>query len=518
MMFNQIFTKLCLYFLIKKSIFNLDFLYKKCSEKERCVMNIVGNSSFISLPKFNKMQNPTLTSTNPSNDKSINMELDKIAAINKSQVNFRGKGFDFNKKDLIFLSGLTSVFGLSVTVADKLKDKLAEFLQSNKLESMDDMAGEENLLTQSNLIENLNEVTNFEGKDYFKLMDKVLDRCDPQGKVPSDDFSEEKGLVESLMDEEDNDDNDDIFDLRLIKDAIEQIKQNDKKCLDTIAYALEFNNAQKTKLTNIVNQTLKSYGLSSLKELANDDMWEKGEALVQKIVDEFRLSEDDKILIDTSLTNRTLAKESNYSPFASPLDRNFELSMRDFGLLEKITKKNNISLENMKNLQIAMKIDAYNNGFESIFDLFRGTNDISKYKNVNQVLNSEKFASKKIDLLIDLNLTARNLQNEIDNMKSDENKLLLNNDRITAFICELDKLYNFSKDEMKALSWYMKTDAQFDFSNAKNAGKIAYELSEHLKKENDFKDLSNLVKQVCEMQEDDLDSYGFKYCQLLMRK
>ena len=111
MMFNKIFTKLRLHFLIKKSIFNLDFLYKKCSETERCVMNIVGNSSFISLPKFNKMQNTTLTSKNPSNDKSINMELDKIAAINKSQVNFRGKGFNFNKRDLIFLSGLTSAFG-----------------------------------------------------------------------------------------------------------------------------------------------------------------------------------------------------------------------------------------------------------------------------------------------------------------------------------------------------------------------------------------------------------------------
>ena len=31
-------------------------------------------------------------------------------------------------------------------------------------------------------------------------------------------------------------------------------------------------------------------------------------------------------------------------------------------------------------------------------------------------MNSEKFASKKIDLLIDLNLTAKNLQNEIDNI------------------------------------------------------------------------------------------------------
>ena len=517
-MFNDVksnFYKIAFTFLNKKSIFNLDFLYKKCSETERCVMNIVGNSSFIYLPKFNKMQNTTLTSKNPSNDKSINMELDKIAAINKSQVNFRGKGFDFNKKDLIFLSGLTSAFGLSVTVADKLKNKLAEFLQSNKLESMDDMAGEENLLTQSNLIENLNEITNFEDDNYFKLMDKVLDRCNNYDNT----YKSEK--TERIVQEEYNDDGIENFELdfkNIIKRSLEQIKQNDKKCLDTIAYALEFNNAQKTKLTNIVNQTLKSYGLSSLKELANDDMWEKGEALVQKIVDEFRLSEDDKILIETSLTNRTLARESNYSPFASPLDRNFELSMRDFGLLEKITKKNNISLENMKILQIAMKIDAYNNGFESIFDLFRGTNDISKYKNVNQVLNSEKFASKKIDLLIDLNLTAKNLQNEIDNMKSDENKLLLNNDRITAFICELDKLYNFSKDEIKALSRYMKTDAQFDFSNAKNAGQIAYELSEHLKKENDFKALSNLVKQVCEMQEEDLGFYGFQYCQLLMRK
>ena len=102
-------------------------------------MKIVNNSYLIALPKFNKAQNTALV-TNSDNNKSIDNELDKIAIINKSQVNFRGKGFDFSKKDLMFLSGLTSAFGLSSIIADKLKNKLADFLQDNKLKSMDDMA------------------------------------------------------------------------------------------------------------------------------------------------------------------------------------------------------------------------------------------------------------------------------------------------------------------------------------------------------------------------------------------
>lgn len=482
-------------------------------KKERCIMKIVNNSYLIALPKFNKAQNTALV-TNSDNNKSIDNELGKIAMINKSQVNFRGKGFDFSKKDLMFLSGLTSAFSLSVTVADKLKNKLAEFLQKNKLKSMDDIAGEENLEIQSDLIENLNEITNFEGRDYFKLMDKVLDRCDPEGDIQYDD-SPNTGILEFVMGNE-KDEFSDALEI-CFKNVIRQVKQNDKKCIDAIGAAFEFDNKQQAKLEEIVNKTLEKNHLISLKDLESENMLEVESAMVEDIVDAFELSEDDSIVITTELTNRALSNEPNYQPSISPLDRNLALSARNNGLLSKIAKQNNIGFNDMKTLNNAMKKDAYENGFKSVFDLFNPANDFSEYKNVNQVLNSKNFVSKKIDLLIDLNLTAKNIKQEVNRMAKQEKNDNLNRARVNAFICELDKSYNFSKDDIKKLRKVL-LDMKSDLSCPENAGKIAYELSAYLNRENDYAKLVTLIEQVSQKSEDELNTYGFKYCQLLMRK
>ena len=93
----------------------------------------------------------------------------------------------------------------------------------------------------------------------------------------------------------------------------------------------------------------------------------------------------------------------------------------------------------------------------------------------------------------------------------------LNRARVNAFICELDKSYNFSKDDIKKLRKVL-LDMKSDLSCPENAGKIAYELSAYLNRENDYAKLVTLIEQVSQKSEDELNTYGFKYCQLLMRK
>lgn len=476
-------------------------------------MKIVNNSYLIALPKFNKAQNTALV-TNTDNNKSIDNELDKIAMINKSQVNFRGKGFDFSKKDLMFLSGLTSAFGLSSIIADKLKNKLADFLQDNKLKSMDDMAGEENLLTQSNLIENLNEITNFEDENYFKLMDKVLDRChDCDNTYKSE-------ITEHINQEEYSDDNVENFELdfkNIIKRSLNQVKQNDKKCLEAIGNAFGFNPTQQARFEEMVNTTLKENDLSSLKGLSDDDMIETEAALTEKIAKEFNLSEGDSIILIAELSNRYNSKETMYEPNISPLDRNFEISSRDTSILNNIMGKNHINPNLIEILHRAMKQDASAYNFNSIFKLFNPKYELSNFENTNNVLNSDNFKLKKTDLLIDLNLAAKNIQVESAKVVVQEENNMENIFRIEGFICELDKLYNFSKDEVKNIKKFMTTE-KYDLNNKENAAKIAYELSEFLNKESDYIEIRKIVKEINEMPKEDLDSYGFQYCQLLMKK
>ena len=49
-----------------------------------------------------------------------------------------------------------------------------------------------------------------------------------------------------------------------------------------------------------------------------------------------------------------------------------------------------------------------------------------------------------------------------------------------------------------------------DLSCPENAGKIAYELSAYLNRENDYAKLETLIEQVSQKSEDELNTYGFK--------
>lgn len=450
---------------------------------------------------------------NPENEKKLNNDLNQIALYNKSLINFQGNNIKLTKKDMAFITGLATTFGLSALVVDKLKQKLGDFLQDNNFISMDDIAGDDNLDVQLNLVEKLNETTNFKDNHYLKLMDSVLDRC---YKPTSE---ENKKDSEPINSESFNDyDNLEIKKFKdLIKKSIELVKENDKKCLKAIGNAFRFNPTQQARLEEIVNTTLKENDLSSLKGLNDDDMIETTATLAEKITKEFNLSEDDSIILIAELSYRYNSQETMYEPSISSLDRNIEISYRDTHILNNIMEKNHINPNLMGILHRAMKQDASARNFNSIFELFNPNYELSNFENTNNVLNSNNFKLKKTDLLIDLNLAAKNIQAESAKIEDQEKNNMENISRIEYFICELDKLYNFSKDEIKNLKRFMTTE-KYDLNNKENAAQIAYELSEFLNKESDYIEIRKIVKEINEMSKEDLDMCGFKYCQLLMKK
>lgn len=472
-------------------------------------MKIISNYSLQAMQKNQNLSEKRNAISDTENEGKLNNDLSNIANYNKSLINFQGKNVKLTKKDMVFITGLATTFGLSALVVDKLKQKLGDFLQDNNFISMDDIAGDDNLDVQLNLVEKLNETTNFKDDYYLKLVNSVIDRC----YKPTSEKNEKK--FEPI----DNDLFNDYDDLEInkFKKGMKLVKENDKKCLDAIGNAFGFNPTQQARFEEIINTTLKENNLYSIKGLSNDDMVETEAALTEKIAKEFNLSEGDSIILIAELSNRYNSKETMYEPNISPLDRNFEISSRDANILNNIMKKNNVNPNLIGILHRAMKQDASAYNFNSIFELFNPKYELSNFKNTNNVLNSKNFKLKKTDLLIDLNLAAKNIQAESTKIVHQEKNNMENISRIEGFICELDKLYDFPKDVIKNIKKFMTTE-KYDLNNKENAAKIAYELSEFLNKENDYIKIRKIVKEINEMSKEDLDMCGFKYCQLLMKE
>lgn len=472
-------------------------------------MKIISNYSLQAMQKNQNLSEKRNAISDTENEGKLNNDLSNIANYNKSLINFQGKNVKLTKKDMVFITGLATTFGLSALVVDKLKQKLGDFLQDNNFISMDDIAGDDNLDVQLNLVEKLNETTNFKDDYYLKLVNSVIDRC----YKPTSEKNEKK--FEPI----DNDLFNDYDDLEInkFKKGMKLVKENDKKCLDAIGNAFGFNPTQQARFEEIINTTLKENDLYSIKGLSNDDMVETEAALTEKIAKEFNLSEGDSIILIAELSNRYNSKETMYEPNISPLDRNFEISSRDASILNNIMEKNHINPNLIEILHRAMKQDALAYNFNSIFELFNPNYELSNFQNTNNVLNSKNFKLKKTDLLIDLNLAAKNIQAESTKIVHQEKNNMENISRIEGFICELDKLYDFPKDVIKNIKKFMTTE-KYDLNNKENAAKIAYELSEFLNKENDYIKIRKIVKEINEMSKEDLDMCGFKYCQLLMKE
>lgn len=448
----------------------------------------------IGYKKFSMQQSST--APNAENPEKLNDDLGKLSQIGKSQINFRAGGVRLHKYDAMFVGALGAAFGLTASSLDKVKDTIAEFLKSNNLSSMGDLGGEDNIDKQCELTDKINDVINLDENDYETLVSKVIHRCDSDVVYdPDGDYIERMS-----------------FNLeKSIKDGITRIKQNDEKFINAIILTFDLNTEQQACLRNII----KSHNLPTLKSLSGEDSFEKVSELIDDIVEQLNLTLGQEALLTAEFTRRLAANESDYKPKINPMDRNIQQSLKDSAALSKILENYNMTIKDVDDLLIAMKQDAYENGFSSIFDLFADGQDIKHFKAVNDVLNSERFADDKFDILIDLHIAAKDLSSISKQVKQDESDgegMFLRN---CAVMCMLDDKVDFSKEELLKLKSYLKS-SKLDVRKENDLWKAAYEISEMFNISG--ADVEKAIREANKVSKKELDFYNFSLCDKLVHK
>lgn len=433
---------------------------------------------------------------NEENPEKLNDDLGKLSQIGKSQINFRAGGFRLHKYDAMFVGALGAAFGLTASSLDKVKDTIAEFLKSNNLSSMGDLGGEDNIDKQCELTDKINDVINLDENDYEALVSKVIHRCDSDVVYdPDDDYIERMS-----------------FNLeKSIKDGITRIKQNDEKFINAIILTFDLNTEQQACLRNII----KSHDLPTLKSLAGEDSFEKVSELLDDIAEQLNLTLGQEALLTAEFTRRLAANESDYKPKINPMDRNIQQSLKDSAALSKILENYNMTIKDVDDLLIAMKQEAYENGFSSIFDLFADGQDIKHFKAVNDVLNSERFADDKFDILIDLHIAAQDLSSISKQVKQDESDGEGRFLRNCAVMCMLDDKVDFSKEELLKLKSYLKS-SKLDVRKENDLWKAAYEISEMFNISG--ADVEKAIREANKIPEENLQDYNFEFAHKIIDK
>ena len=424
-------------------------------------------------------------------------ELQKLANLNKGLISF--KGFSLDDFDREFLGELSQNFNVSKDDSKKLEKILKDFLKENDFTSIADMAGDDFSYEQSQLLDRFNSVLKLEDEDYQDLVDMII--------AYSDSSFDDEDDIDNLLDFE-------LFD-NIAKDVIAQIKKNDIACLDSICETFGFNDEQKKRLYDIVYKTLHEDKLMSIKSLENEDNVEIDAIIQERIAQEFNLSEDESLIVSNAFTQRIFSNESSYIPLTNPLDRNIERCSKDNTIFNRILSNYDLSTYDENRLHAAMKHDAYNAGFESIFELFNRNNNFTEFKETNKVLNSENFLQLKNDLLIDFNIANKNQAKILENVRQQGAERGNLYKKTIAVICNLNEKIDLSEEDIKKIKYYLMKSKD-DFGT--NPAKAAYELSEIINKENSFDKIHATIKEISVIPDDNLKDYGFEYCNLIISK
>lgn len=474
-------------------------------------MNKVEMIKGLSFRAYN-ITEPKTKSNTDTNSQKLEQDLIRNAALGKSQINFKGKLFNINKKDLLFLSSLTASFGLSAEYLDKLKQTLSEFLSDNDFKSMDELAGANYIPDQVDLAEKLESAMDLNDEDdeedrFSFIMDMVIDRCEAgENYFPEiNDYKEaakRKKAEEARLGEN-------------IKQYIKMEDDNDERLINALSTTFELDNDDKKKLREIIDTCLNDYKAVSLKQFSSvDDVDVIVANLAGIITDEFGLSDYDSILISSELIERITA-DNRYIPKINPLDRNEEISQKDKTVFMEIMDGYNIDLQTRENLYLAMKEDAYKNKYSSILDLFSNGNDINQYRATNSVLNSPELHNHKTDLIIDFNLALKNLEAIQEKQRAKEYAAKYRYSKQSAIICLLEKQYGLTGSSIEKLLNYFKTQ-NLDYSAANDRWKAAYDISDLLNISG--KQVNEIIKKINSMDEDELDEYNFKLSKLIISK
>ena len=472
---------------------------------------ITSSPSFVRMYNFapikkNESQGQTVES------KNIENALATKAEFMKSQISFTGKFRKLDKKDLLFLSTLAASLGISGAVLNKLKDDLSDFLGKNNYSSMSDFGGEDYIDEQSELAERFRKILDIDERDSQKmsyLTDKIIERCDSGDKyIPEQNVINESGdnriVEEKLL-------------AKSIKKAIGKEIEKDKKLVDTLCRTFNFNNEDRKKIEEIINRNLEKCKMVTLKQLNNEDGIETTSVIVDEITQEFNLSDYDNTLMIAEFDNR-IASGKDYIPEINPLDRDEETSMRDKSVFNSIMGNNSVDINRARKLYLALKQDAYENGFNSIFDLFKKENRGKKFESLNTLLNTKYFKDIKFDLLIDFNMAAKDIDKAKTKVEETDDKKGNKYSKECAVIRLLDENFNFAKDDILSLRRYFSSK-NLDLSNSNDAWKAAYEISEMFALEGQSENkIVEAINKVNNSSSEEIDNYNLEYCMRLVSK
>ena len=477
---------------------------KKETERMNYVNNIHPAHLSCNPQSYDKSLNATTQPTVTNEDsKKLYAQMENSAQINRALISFSGKGFKLNSRDKMFLEHLTDVFKLSEETSNNLKNVLKNFLQENKLKSLDEISSEEYVKEQLILLEKLNKVIKCKdfSSNYFTLMEKIRDRFQLGKYYTIAEFNFKTPEMQFLE--------------QLVENAVNLMEKNDKKCLDAISETFNCTPQQRAELEKIVKETLEEDKLLSLKNFAHDDFVGTQALLVDRIKDKLGLSDYEATLITLEFSNRAFANEISYTPGISPLDRNFEVAGRDTNIFRNVIKNYDIKFEDMDNLRTAMKKDAYANGFESIMDLFKPGNKFEEFKATNEVLNSKTFLDKKADILMDFTDAGKKIDKILNDIKIKEAKNGKSYRNSVAISCHLGEKLGLPLKEVLKIKDIVYT-AGCSLNDKKEVEKLAYNISEKLGREDSYREIKQLIEEVRQMSKEEIDDFGFKYCRLVI--
>lgn len=455
--------------------------------------------------QYIKLQNNQNT-IDDANQQKLEKDLSKLANIAKSQIQFKGR-IKLNKNDLLFISGLGAAFGLSTEALKQAQDTLAKFLETNNYTSMSDFGGEEeeSFNAQCNLAENLNNVLNLDDDGREKLAGRIIDRCDaefyydPDVSTEFENFcaQDRKKLEESI---------------KLAAEQAQSINNfADIKFINAIIKTLNFNDKEQEDFKNIISKTLKDNNYSSLKDFNKFERLEGLCVMLEKLKDTLNLDDDKFNLLENEMSNRVVFPSETYTPEINPLDLNGEEISKFYTIFNSVLKKFTVEPHDMSALRNAIKADACNAGFNNPLEMFNGKNDFNKFKNTNNVLNSEAFSDIKEDILIDMHVATK----QADKILKEEELRQTTPHPSFALAYFIDDKLNLSRDELEGLRKTLRGQ-KIDLSQKNDLWKIAFELSE--KYDVSAKELYDAIAPVGNLSNDDLESYGFKFCHKIIDK
>ena len=266
-------------------------------------------------------------------EQKLENDLIKSAELGKSQINFRGKFFNLNKNDLLFLSTIISGLGLSAAYSDKLKETLSNFLIKNNFKSMSDITSDEHISEQCKLADDLIKALGIDENDEEKvpyLVNRIIERCDSGEEYsPADNIDFIDIMFKSVKEEE-----------PFLFETLKQLKEDDNKLIETIKTTFNLDEKQTKRLNKIIQNTLEDFGYFSLKQLNPEENIEDIGILSDNITDEFKLNEHESLLLSSEILKRIMAIK--YTPSINPLDRDKEQTQKDRTIFQQVLNKYNI--------------------------------------------------------------------------------------------------------------------------------------------------------------------------------